>query len=287
MAEVITVLEVIGRTTAFLAARGVEPARLNAELLVGHVLGLPRMRLYMAFERPLAQAELDALRGLVRRRGRREPLQHVVGEVDFGGLRLLSDRRALVPRPETEWVVDTVAGRIAAGEPPARILDLGTGSGAIALALARAFPGALVTAVDRSPEALALAAENAGRTGLAARVVFLMSDWFSGVPAGEPFDLVVSNPPYLSEAELAAAEPEVRDHDPRAALVAPEDGLADLRVILAGALGRLRPGGLVALETGTAHHAALAAAAPAAGYARWEGLRDLAGRDRLFLAWAP
>jgi release factor glutamine methyltransferase len=279
----LNVLEVVKKTSEFFAARGIESPRLNAELIVGHVLGLARMKLYLEFERPVTDAELGAIRELVRRRGKREPLQHVLGFTDFAGLRLKTDRRALIPRPETELLVETAASRCAV--PPERILDLGTGSGAIALALARVFPEARVTAVDSSPDALALATENAASAGLEGRVDFLQSDWFERVPLGEPFGLVASNPPYLSAAEVAAAAPEVRDHEPAAALSSAEDGFADLARIIARSPGFLAQGGMLALETGIGHHAAAAKAATAAGFARTESIQDLTGRDRIFLAW--
>jgi len=207
----------------------------------------------------------------------------LLGTAEFGGLRLKTDPRALIPRPETEFLVETAVARSTAS--PDRVLDLGTGSGAIALALAAAFPLARVTAVDASAEALALAAENAAATGLAGRVEFVRSSWFSALPTGATFDLIVSNPPYLSAAEVDAAAPEVRDFEPRAALEAPADGFADLAAIIAGAPGRLAAGGLLALETGTGHHARAAEAATQAGFGRSESLPDLAGRDRIFLAW--
>jgi release factor glutamine methyltransferase len=179
--------------------------------------------------------------------------------------------------------VETVAARFAT--PPGRILDLGTGGGAIALALAKAFPEARVTAADASVEALALAAENAGSTGLAARVTLVESDWFEDLPAGEAYDLVISNPPYLSAEETAASPPEVREHEPGRALTSPDGGFADIARIVAGAPGFLAAGGMLALETGTGHRARLEAALAGAGYARFEALADLAGRDRFVLAW--
>ncbi|HXQ81891.1 MAG TPA: peptide chain release factor N(5)-glutamine methyltransferase [Opitutaceae bacterium] len=278
-----TVIEVVKKTSDFFASRGIESPRLNAELLVGHALGLARMRLYIEFERPVSEAELGAVRELVRRRGRREPVQHILGYTEFCGLRLRTDRRALIPRPETELLVETVTERCAG--PPGRILDLGTGGGAIGLALARAFPGARVTAVDVSPEALALAAENAVSTGLADRITFVESDWFDRLPAGERYELIVSNPPYLSPDETAAAAPEVRDHEPGRALTAADGGFADIARIVAGACRVLSPGGMLALETGGGHRARLTAALASAGYGRIEPLRDLAGRDRFVLAW--
>jgi len=279
----LSVLEVLKKTSEFFAARGIESPRLNAELLVGHALALPRMRLYLEFERPVSDPDLAAIRELVRRRGRREPLQYVLGSAEFGGLRLKTDSRALIPRPETEFLVETMVARSPAA--PGRILDLGTGSGAIALALAAAFPLARVTAVDASAEALALAAENAAGTGLAGRVEFVRSSWFSALPPDATFDLIAANPPYLSALEVDAAAPEVRDFEPRAALEAPAEGFADLAAIIAGAPAYLAPGGLLALETGTGHHARAAAAAQEAGLGRSESLPDLTGRDRVFLAW--
>ena len=282
----LTVLEIIKRTTEFLAGRGVSSPRLNAELLLGHVIGRGRMQLYLEFERPLTAAELDQLRPLVRRRGQQEPLQYVLGETEFRGLRLKVDRRVLIPRPETELLVELVREWSATQPPVVRALDLGTGSGAIAAALATLWPTAAVVAAERCPEALALARENFAALGLEGRVQGVAAAWFAGVPSG-PYDVIVSNPPYLTAAEVAAAALEVRQHEPRAALEAPEEGLADLRAILAAAPGHLRPGGLLALETGCDHHADLSARLQAAGYQQIAARQDLTGRDRFILAVWP
>jgi release factor glutamine methyltransferase len=279
----LSVLEIIKRTTEFFDKRGVESSRLNAELLIGHALGLKRMQLYLQFERPLTEAELEKIRPLVKRRGNREPLQYIMGETEFSGLKLKVDRRALIPRPETERLVELVTEQLVT--PPATVLDLGTGSGAIALALAKAWPGAAVTAVEKSEEALALARENAAACGLTERVRFVLSDWLAGVTAGEQFQLIVTNPPYLSDEETAATTPEVKDHEPRGALSAGANGAADLEHIIRAAKSYLAPGGLLACETGIAQHAALVALALAAGYARAESRRDLTGRDRYLLAF--
>lgn len=281
--EMLTVLEIIRRSTEFLAGKGVESPRLSAEHLVGHALGLNRMRLYLEFERPLTEAELGRIRPLVKRRSQREPLQHILGEVDFAGVKLKVDRRALVPRPETELLVEIVAGWAVENPPVARVADLGTGTGAIALGLASRLTEVAVVAVEREDAALALARENAASHPAGLRVEFVQSNWFAALPGGA-FDVIVSNPPYLSESDLAEVAPEVREFEPRSALVAAEEGLGDLRGIIAGAGRHLRRGGLLALETGPTQHAALLAAAAEAGYARSESRRDLTGRDRFILA---
>lgn len=279
----LTVLEIIKRTTDFLAGKGVVQARLNAEQLIGHALGLKRMQLYIQFERPLAETELEKIRPLVRRRSLREPLQYVLGETEFFGLKLKVDRRALIPRPETEYLLELVTQRLPA--PPATILDLGTGSGAIALGLARYYPEARVTAVDASAEALALARENAVATGLEGRTIWRQSDWFGQVEPGQLFDLMIANPPYLSESEVAETEPEVRGFEPHAALTPGGDGLVALTTIIHEAGERLAPGGLLALETGIAQHAALLAMLSECGFARTESKKDLTERDRFVFAW--
>jgi release factor glutamine methyltransferase len=279
----LTVLEIIKRSTEFFASKGIESPRLNAELLIGHALNRRRMQLYLEFERPLAETELERIRPLIRRRGQQEPLQYIIGDTEFCGLALKVDRRVLIPRPETEQLVEQVIAACTA--PPQRILDLGTGSGAIALALAKAFPGAAIVATDLSEDALAVARENAVRHGFETRTTFVTSDWFSAVPEGA-YDVIVSNPPYLSEEDTAATAPEVHKFEPRAALTSAEGGLHDLRQIMGGARTRLVPGGLLALETGISHHPALLTLATEGGFSRAESKTDLTGRDRFVLAFA-
>lgn len=279
-----TVLEIIKKTSDFFAARGIDSPRLNAELLIGHALGLKRMQLYLQFERLLTEPELEKIRPLVRRRGQHEPVQYIIGETEFCGLSLKVDRRALIPRPETELLVELAAGAMSA--PPSRILDLGAGSGAIALAFAKRFPDATVTGVDSSDDALALARENAAATGLAARATFIKSNWFDGLSADARFELIVGNPPYLSPEETAATSSEVREYEPVAALTgAGADGAGDLLAIVQQAPQRLAPGGLLALETGMDQHATLLTACTAAGFKRAESREDLTKRDRYILAW--
>jgi release factor glutamine methyltransferase len=304
----LTVLEIIKRTTDFLATKGIESPRLNAELLIGHALLRKRMQLYLEFERLLTEAELETIRPLVRRRAQHEferllteaeletirplvrrraqhePLQYITGEAEFYGLKLKVDRRALIPRPETELLIQQIVAARTGLEFPPRILDLGTGTGAIALALATAYPEASVTATDRSADALELARQNAGANALDQRVAFVLSDWFDAVPSG-PYDLIVSNPPYLSSAEVAETRSEVQKFEPREALVSADEGLADLAKIIAAAPQFLTPGGMMALETGIAQHERLQALVHQAGMARVESKRDLTGRDRFIFAY--
>ncbi len=278
----LTLLEIIKRSTDFLEKHGVENPRLNAELLVGHALDLKRMQLYLQFERPLTEPELAKIRPLVKRRSDREPVQYIIGSTEFSGLTLKVDKRALIPRPETEYLIELVVQRLAVA--PRTMLDLGTGTGAIALALAKTWPGADVTAVEKSDDALALARENATALALEARVRLLSSDWFSALPSDARYDLIISNPPYLSDAETEATQPEVKGFEPMRALSAGTDGARDLEQIIREARQRLAPGGLLALETGTAQHARLQAYAQSQGYARVESRPDLTGRDRYILA---
>lgn len=278
-APLLSVLEIIKKTTDFLAGKRVESPRLSAETLVGHALGLRRMQLYVQFERLLTEAELEKIRPLVRRRASREPLQYILGETEFCGLTLKCDRRALIPRPETEYLVELVQQRFSP-TGPAQVLDLGTGTGALALGLARLWPTAQVTAIDVSPDTLALARENTEKAGLAERVRLLTSDWFSALEPGRTFDLIVSNPPYLTTREVAETQPEVREFEPARALASGADGLDALRLILSGAPTWLAPNGLLAMETGIAHHATLRDLATASGWLGFESKPDLTGRDR-------
>jgi release factor glutamine methyltransferase len=210
----VNLAEVLRGATDYLAARGVEHPRLDAERLLARALRLTRLELYTQHDRPLTEAERAAARELVRRRGRREPLAYVLGDWDFRRLTLATDARALVPRPETEIVVERCLALLEGREAP-RVVDVGTGSGAIALALKHERPDARVTATDISPAALALARENAERNGL--EVDLVEADLLTGL-AGL-FDLVVSNPPYVLADELQGLEPEVRDWEPELALV--------------------------------------------------------------------
>jgi release factor glutamine methyltransferase len=284
----VTVLEVIQRSADYLARKGVDSARLQAELLLAHVLHKPRLKLYLEFERVPSEPELAALRELVRRRGAREPLQYLVGSVNFCGLELAVNPAVLIPRPETELLAERawtfLAGRVGAPEAPAAALDFGTGSGCLAIALAVHCPAARIWAVDLSPAALEVARSNAARHGVEARIHFLPSDGFTALPAGERFDLIVANPPYIPTAEIARLQPEVRDHEPRAALDGGPDGLAVIRRLASEAAPWLKPGGRLMLELGDGQAETATALLAAAGWGAVTVENDWTNRPRLLIA---
>ncbi|HEY3763613.1 MAG TPA: peptide chain release factor N(5)-glutamine methyltransferase, partial [Gaiellales bacterium] len=241
-----TLGEVLRLSAGYLQEHGSPTARLDAELLMAHALGLRRIELYTSFERPLTEAELATCRGLLERRGRREPVAYVLGRWGFHGLDLMVDERVLVPRPETEALVDRCLELLAGSEAP-RVLDVGTGSGAIALALKAARTDAVVTACDVSPDALAVAGANADALQLDVELV--QSDLLDRL-AARRFDLIASNPPYVADGEIEALEPEVAEFEPRLALVAGADGLDVLRRLVATAPAALEPHGWLVCECG-------------------------------------
>ena len=265
--------EALRLSTEHLAARGSETPRLDAERLLARATGLERIELYMSFDRPLTQSELAVARELVARRGRREPLQYVLGEWGFRRLTLTVDPRALIPRPETEILVERGLALIAGIERP-RVLDVGTGSGAIALSIADEHPGAKVTGIDISADALALAVENRERTALS--VELERHDLFGGLPAG-PWDLIVSNPPYVDATDIPGLEPEVRDWEPHAALT----GEGAVEAVVRGAPEVLASGGALALEVGAGQADATAALFAELGLVAIAVTPDLAGIDRV------
>jgi release factor glutamine methyltransferase len=246
----VTVLETIQKSAEFLAKRDVESPRLQAELLLAHLLKMPRMKLYLNFDRALTQPETDNLRPLVIRRGQREPLQHITGSTSFCGLEIAVDRRALVPRPETEILAELGWTFLSTLGPGQTALDFGTGTGCIAIALAAKCPDARITALDASADALALAGENARANNVTARMEFIHGNGFVALPGSARFDLIISNPPYISTAEIQTLEPEVRDFDPRPALDGGADGLDFYRMLSAQAGPILKSGGKVMLEFG-------------------------------------
>lgn len=270
--------EILTATTAYLQKHGVESARLNAEHLLAHVLAKKRIDLYLEFDRPLGDRELDPLRALMIRRGAGEPLQHLLGTVDFHGRIFLSDRRALVPRPETEQLVELL---LALPTKPERVLDIGTGSGVIALTLAAEWAQASIDAIDISPDALALASENAARLALAERVRFLQSDLFSAIDAH--YDLMVANLPYIPAPDIASLSREVR-HDPVLALDGGPDGTRIISSFLDLAREHLLPGGTVALEIGAGQSDLLMEHLRLLGYNEVRSTTDYGGIARFLFA---
>jgi release factor glutamine methyltransferase len=265
--------EVLRLSTEYLAANGSETPRLDAERLLAKAVGLERIELYMALDRPLTPPELDAVRGLVARRAKREPLQYVLGEWGFRRLTLAVDRRALIPRPETEVLVERALALLDGLDRP-RVLDVGTGSGAIALAIADEHPGAVITGLDCSAEALALAAENVARTGLA--VELARHDLFRGLPDG-PWDLIVSNPPYVDAADLRTLQPEVRDWEPHGALSA----AGAVEAVARAAVDVLAPAGGLAIEVGAGQAERTAALLQELGLVEVRVTPDLRQIDRV------
>jgi release factor glutamine methyltransferase len=269
----LTLAEVLRGATEYLAGRGIDTARVDAELLLARALGLSRIELYTLHDRPLSDAERTAARELVQRRGQREPLAYVLGDWDFRRLTLKTDRRALVPRPETEIVVERCLALLEGIEAP-RIADVGTGTGAIALALKQERPDAIVAATDISPDALELARENAAANEL--EIELVEGDLLAGV-AG-PLDLIVSNPPYVDAEELDALEPEVREWEPRGALVDEGQTLRlarDAQAVLVGWL---------VLEVHEERAQALSDELAKLGYQGVSIGLDLAGRERVLEA---
>lgn len=268
--------EVLRLSAGYLSEHGSPTPRLDAELLIGHALGLPRIELYTNFDRPLQEPELAACRALLERRGRREPVAYILGRWGFHGLDLAVDGRVLVPRPETEVLVERCLALLDGQEAP-QVADVGTGSGAIALAVKAARPDAAVTATDVSAGALAVAGANAAALGLDIELV--QADLLAGVEGR--FTLVASNPPYIGEAEVSGLEPEVAEYEPRLATVAGPSGTEVLERLVAAAPGVLEPGGWLVVECGAGQAEAARGMLAAAGAAETFAEPDLAGIDRV------
>jgi release factor glutamine methyltransferase len=247
-----TVLEGIQKSAEFLAKKEVDSPRLQAELLLAEVLKLPRMKLYLNFERALTESETNTFRELVRRRAQREPLQHILGSTSFCGLEIAVNRHVLIPRPETELLAEagwTFLATLNSG--PSTALDFGTGSGCIAIALAAKVSNAKITALDISADALGLAKQNVLKNNVADRIDFVQGDGFQALVGHlSAFDLIISNPPYIPTTEIATLDPEVRDYDPRGALDGGADGLEFYRRLAMDARPFLKLGGKIMLEFG-------------------------------------
>jgi len=308
----VTILEVINKTTRYFEKQEVENPRLTIELLLAHLLKKKRLQLYLEFERELDETTLAALREMVKRRVAGEPVQYITGETEFCGLRLMVDRRVLIPRPETELLVETVLGRMKdegggrkgeSGEriaeggervaerpqagtpaPPRTIVDVGTGSGCIAIALAKKLPEAEIFGLDASREALEVARGNAALNKVEKNIRFLESDLLGVLSDSSHVDVVVSNPPYIADGEIAKLPKEVRDFEPVYALQAGEDGLKVIRRLVTMAKRVLSPSGFMALEIGVGQRLAVEKFLGQQGYEVAEVVKDLQGLERVVVA---
>ncbi|MBM3845582.1 MAG: peptide chain release factor N(5)-glutamine methyltransferase [Verrucomicrobia bacterium] len=284
-----TILEVIQKSSQFLAGKGVESPRLQVELLLAAQLGIPRLKLYLNHDQKLSETELGALRSKVVRRGAREPLQHIIGSVNFAGLEVESSRDALVPRPETELLASTALRHLAVPgdggmDEPMRALDFGTGTGCLAIYLAIQNPGVEMHACDLSQAALGLASRNALRHGLADRIRFHHGDSFAALPGELRFNLIVSNPPYIPSLEIENLEPEVKDHDPRMALDGGKDGLTFYRLLASEAATWLKAGGVIAMEFGDGQEPAVRQILESQNWVVEPTLADYSSKPRVVVA---
>ncbi len=281
-----TLLNILNKTTAYFEKYEVEHARLDAELLLAHVLKCQRMQLYLNFERPMEENTLQELRPLLKRRASREPIQYIIGTTGFMDFELFTDKRALIPRPETEELIELISQDFAQKKAPMTVLDLGTGTGAIACALARLFPECKVVATDISSETLELARKNGEHLNLQDQIDFVESDWFDAVKGS--FDLIVSNPPYLSDAELLEVQPELRNFEPERALTSGETGMEAIEILLSQGSKFLNPGGALYLETGCEQESAIQSFSRNLGVEfQLECLPDMNGKQRFVRFVAP
>jgi release factor glutamine methyltransferase len=276
-----TIRAVLRWASSDFAARGNDSAGLEAELLVAHALGVDRVRLLVDAERVLDATELAILRGLIQRRRSGEPVAYILGRREFNGLEFRVDPRVLIPRPDTETLVYVALRRTAAHSLHAEVLDLCTGSGCVAIALAKTRATWRIIATDVSPDALEAARSNAQRLGTVHNLAFARSDLFAGVAAAGPFDLITCNPPYIPSAQIAALTPDIRGFEPHLALDGGDDGLTLVRRVIAEARRHLRPQGVLALEVGDGQAPATAQLLAEAGFVEIERQRDYGGHERV------
>ena len=279
-----TPLELVRWTAGYFKDHGIESARIEAEILLAHTLGTRRIDLYLNHDQPLCDDELVRFKSTVRRRVGGEPVAYITGTREFWSLELAVNPSVLIPRPETECLVEAVLPFLDAhGGPPRRVLEMGTGSGAIVIALAHEHPEHCYTALDRSMDALLTARQNARTHRVADRIGWFCGDWDAALlPGREAFDLIVSNPPYIRSGDMLGLQPDVRDFEPALALDGSGDGLACIRLIVESAHRHLRPGGLVALEMGYDQKRDVESIVGQTGH--YESLRivtDYSGHDRV------
>jgi len=273
--EIWTTLKVLDWTKEYLAAKGIKNSRLEAEWMLCEATGLDRVGLYLNFEKPLSEGELTAYRAMVTRRARHEPLQYILGSQEFCGLEFEVTPDVLIPRYDTETLVEEAVARMPASRS---ILDIGVGSGCIAVALAKRLPNAMVTGTDISEPALAVARRNALRNGV--DVEFLAGSMFEPV-GGRRFDLIVSNPPYIPSADIEGLQPEVRDYEPRGALDGGPDGLDAYRMLVPAVPACLNPGGRLLVEVGIGQAAPVLEMFGVNGFTELFSARDPAGIERV------
>jgi release factor glutamine methyltransferase len=242
-----TIKHLLSWTANYLGKKGVQSPRLEAELLLAHALGCNRMALYTQHDEQPNETKRQAFKDLVRRRTEGSPVAHLLGRKEFFSLEFEVGPDVLIPRPDSEWIV-TECLTLAKGMAAPRVLDVGTGSGCLAVAFAHRHKGAMVTAIDISAQALAVAQRNANRHQVAQRIIFLQGDLFAPLPGGAKFDFILSNPPYIPNAEIHGLAPEVRDHEPRLALCGGADGFAVFDRLAAGAPAYLKTGGWLVVE---------------------------------------
>jgi release factor glutamine methyltransferase len=283
MTEAWTVRRVITWLHGDLQKRGIESARLDADLLVAHALKQKRLSLYLDLDRPLEDAELRTIRALVERRRAFEPIAYILGEREFYGRGFEVNRDVLIPRPDTETLVEQTLIALRNGDGAERVLDLCTGSGAVALTLAAELPARKVLATDVSEAALAVAARNAERLGLTERVELRQGDLFAAVPEGERFAAITANPPYIGAEELLTLAPDVRDHEPALALDAGSDALSFYRRIVAEAPRFLIDGASLLVEVGYTQSSAVQTLFREAGLVDVRSAKDLAGTERVVI----
>jgi len=278
----VTVLEVLQNTTAYFAKKQVEHPRLNIEHLLAEALGKNRIELYLEFDRPLSDRELEPLREKVRRRAEGEPLQHLLGHWDFFGRTFKTDRRALIPRPDTELLIEAVLKKfLTRGANATRLVDVGTGSGILAITFALEQPELEVVAVDISNDALALAHENAERLGVSDRIVFRRSDLLDQIDGS--FDWIVANLPYVPTADIRGLQREVQ-FDPALALDGGEDGLAIVKRLLESIPGKIALNGVVALELGQGQAKTVSKFLARQNYRDISIMKDYQGVERVLIA---
>lgn len=283
MQELWTIGRILKWTEQYFKGKGIESPRLDAEVLLSHILGRERIYLYVHFDEPLEPAELARYREAIKQRVQRVPVAYIIGEKEFMGLTFKVTADTLVPRPDTEILVQAAVERLRArGETP-RFADIGTGSGAICLSILHFLPKAQADTVDISPAARAVAEENAAALGASDRVTFHTGDLLAPL-AGQCYDAILSNPPYIPDGDIAALAPEVRLKEPRTALAGGKDGLDFYRRLTADAPAHLKDGGFLAVEVGI-HQAAPVATLAVPAFSRTEILKDYAGIERVVIAW--